>query len=119
MHFKAKEARVAARAACAHHRIQFLLQEDVSSGLSARQLDPRRRRAETGFAAGLDWDGAKRASARFSQVAFCVSPRPFLFKKIGKLRVVTSHDATFGADGCPFKHPRLALSEVSSEETHA
>ena len=63
-------ARVAARAACVHHRVQFLLQDDVSSGLSARRLDPRRRRAETGFAAGLDWDRAKRASARFSQVAF-------------------------------------------------
>ena len=35
------------------------------------------RRAEIGFAGGLDWDGAKRASARFSQVAFfLVSPGP-------------------------------------------
>ena len=65
---------------CASSR-QFLLQDDVSSGLSARRLDPRRRRAETGFAAGLDWDGAKWASARFSQVAFCVSPGPFFLKK--------------------------------------
>ena len=92
---------------------QFLLQDDVSSGLSARRLDPRRRRAETGFAAGLNWDGVKRASARFSQVAFCVSPGPFFLKRIGKLRVVTSHDTTFGADGCPFKHLRLALGEFS------
>ena len=38
---------------CASLR-QFLLQDDVSSGLSTRRLDPRRRRAETGFAAGLD-----------------------------------------------------------------
>ena len=36
---------------------------------------------ETGFAAGLDWDGAKRASACFSQVAFLVSPGPFFLKK--------------------------------------
>ena len=97
---------------CASSR-QFLLQEDVSSGLSARRLDPRRRRAETGFAAGLNWDGVKRASARFSQVAFLVSPGPFFLKRIGKLRVVTSHDTTFGADGCPFKHLRLALGEFS------
>ena len=67
---------------CASSR-QFLLQEDVSSGLSARRLDPRRRRAETGFAAGLNWDGVKRASARFSQVAFCVSPGPFFLKESG------------------------------------
>ena len=93
---------------------QFLLQDDVSCGLSARRLDPRRRRAETGFAAGPNWDGAKkRASARFSQVAFCVSPGPFFLKRIGKLRVVTSHGTTFGADGCPFKHLRLALGEFS------
>ena len=26
---------------------------------------------------------------------------------------MTSHDATFGADGCPFKHLRLALGEFS------
>ena len=32
-------ARVAARAACVHHRVQ----DDVSSGLSAIRLDPRRR----------------------------------------------------------------------------
>ena len=77
---------------------QFLLQDDVSSGLSARRLDPRRRRAETGFTAGLNWDRVNQASARFSQVAFCVSPGPFFLKRIGKLRIVTSHDITFGAD---------------------
>ena len=26
---------------------------------------------------------------------------------------MTSHGTTFGADGCPFKHLRLALSEFS------
>ena len=104
---------------CASSR-QFLLQEDVSSGLSARRLDPRRRRAETGFAAGLNWDGVKRASARvLSKSRFCVSPGPFFLKRIGKLRVVTSHDTTFGADGCPFKHLRLALSEFSEPSQHA
>ena len=81
---------------CASSR-QFLLQDDVSSGLSARRLDPRRRRAETGFAAGLDWDGAKRASARFSQVAFLVSPGLFFLKRVGKLRIVTSLSEQTGA----------------------
>ena len=57
-------------------------------------------------------------NARFSQVAFLLVPGRS-FKKIGKLRVVTSHDATFGADGCPFKHPRLALSVLISQGTHA
>ena len=65
--------------------------------MSARRLDPRRRRAETGFAAGLDWDGVKRASARLSQVAFCVSPGPFFFKRIGKLRIVRSLSEQTGA----------------------
>ena len=71
--------RVSWQERCVRSMRQFLLQEDVSSGLSARQLDPRRRRAETGFAAGLDWDGVKQASARFSQVAFLVSSGPFFF----------------------------------------
>ena len=34
----------------------------------------RTNRTETGFAAGQNWDGAKRASVCFSQVAFLVSP---------------------------------------------
>ena len=64
--------------------------------------------------------GTKHGLVRvLSQVAFFVSPRPFFFKKIGKLRVVTSHDATFGADGCPFKHLRLALGEFSEPSQHA
>ena len=48
-------------------------------------------RAETGFAAGLDWDGAKRASARFSQVAFFVSPGPFFLKREASHRDITRH----------------------------
>jgi hypothetical protein len=70
-----------------------------------------------------DWTGmgqnGLQCSAHFSQVAFLVSSGPFLFKKVGKLRIVTSHGITFGADGCPFKHPRLALGEFSSQGTHA
>ena len=60
-----KEARVAAKATCAHHRVNleavcssaratFLLQGGVSAGLSARRLDPRRRQAKLTLAAGLD-----------------------------------------------------------------
>ena len=83
-----KEARVAAKATRAQHRVKavcsrvFLLQRDVPAGLSARRLDLRRRRAEITFAAGLGWDRTKRASARFGLIQiFCQSA--VLFRKGG------------------------------------
>ena len=73
--------RVAARAACAHHASISASRGRVSTGLSARRLDPRRRRAETAFAAGLDWEGTKRAIVRvLCLCAFC-SPRVFFLKR--------------------------------------
>ena len=54
---------------------------------------------------------SKNYKRRFlGQCAFS-GVRAFFLKGIGKLRIVASLDITFGADGCPFKHPRLALSE--------
>lgn len=77
-----KEAHVAAKAAYARsssqggvqRRATFLLLDDVSAGLSTRRTDPRRRRARITFAAGLDWEGTKRASARFVLMRNFVRP---------------------------------------------
>ena len=75
-------AHVAAKAAYARsssqggvqRRATFLLLDGVSAGLSPRRTDPRRRRARITFAAGLDWDGTKRASARFVLMRNFVRP---------------------------------------------
>ena len=77
-----KEAHVAAKATCAHHHIKavcssttatFLLPGDVSARLSTSQLDLRGRQAEVTFAARLDWDKTRQASAHFglSRNFFC------------------------------------------------
>ena len=89
-----KEAHVAAKAAYARsssqggvqRRATFLLLDDVSAGLSTRRTDPRRRRARITFAAGLDWEGTKRASARFVLMRNFVSPGySFLKRKRGEI----------------------------------
>ena len=86
-------------------RATFLLLDDVSAGLSTRRTDPRRCRARITFAAGLDWEGTKRASARFRpNHIFFVSPGPF-FKKMTE---ASRRDITLEAAGCPFKRPRPA-----------
>ena len=67
-----------------------------------------------------DWTGTRqnRLVRVLGQVAFFVSPGPFFFKD----REASHCGITFGADGCPFKHPRLALSEnrthTASSGTH-
>ena len=89
-----KEAHVAAKAAYARsssqggvqRRATFLLLDDVSAGLSTRRTDPRRRRARITFAAGLDWEGTKRASARFVLMRNFVRPGySFLKRKRGEI----------------------------------
>ena len=80
-------------------------------------------RAETTFAAGLgySWAGTgQNGLVRvLGQVTFFVSPGPFFLKRI---RSFTSwHHAlsiTLGADGCPFKHPRLAHCKNRTHNTH-
>ena len=79
---------VATKATCAHHRVKavysrdFLLEDDVPAGLSARRLDPRSGEQKLhSCTAGLvlDWDGTTRASARFgpSRIFLLVPGRSF------------------------------------------